>query len=252
MGKKGKPARLKRNPSPKFWPIHRKEFTWVVKPSSGPHNLENSLSLTLVLRDILGVAKTKKEAGMILAQGKLSVDGIVRKRADFPVGIMDIIAMPEVNEYYRIMPSPKGLVLSKIDKKESVFKLARVENKKTVKEGVQIALHDGSNILVKVADPKNPVEVSYNTFDVLKIGLPEKEVISKIGTKVGNLAVITGGKNIGKKGKIVEVEKAEAKKRRNALVVIEDEKGVKYQTIMGFVFSIGEAQPLITEATSIV
>jgi small subunit ribosomal protein S4e len=142
------------------------------------------------------------------------------------------------------------LVLSKIDKKESTFKLVRVENKKVIKEGVQIALHDGSNILVRAADPKNLVEVKYDTFDVLKIGLPDKEVATKIVTKVGNLAVITGGKNVGKKGKIVEIEKAEAKKRQNALVVIEDETGAKCQTIMGFVFSIGEAQPLITEATS--
>ncbi len=250
MGKKGKTARLKRKPAPRFWPIHRKEFTWVVKPSSGPHSLENSLSLTLVLRDILGVAKTKKEAGMILSQGKVEVDGKVRRRADFPVGLMDIIAMPSVNEFFRVTPSPKGLVLSRIDKNESGFKLARVENITAAKEGVQVALHDGSNLLVKVADPKNPVEVTYGTFDILKLGLPEKPVLDKIKTKVGNLAVITGGKNIGKKGKIVDIEKTEAKKRRNALVVIEDEKGVRYQTILDFVFSIGEAKPLITEATT--
>ena len=250
MGKKGKTARLKRNPAPKFWPIHRKEFTWVVKPSSGPHTLEDSLSLTLVLRDILGLAKTKKEASMILAQGKLSVDGKIRKKADFPVGLMDIIAMPDANQYLRVMPSPKGLVLVKISKNEASFKLVRVENKNTVEGAMQIALHDGSNILVKVADTKNPVEVSYNTFDVLKISLPEKEVASKISTKIGSLAIITGGKNIGKKGRIVEIEKTEAKKRRNALVVIEDETGVKYQTILSFVFSIGETIPLITEAAT--
>ena len=103
-------------------------------------------------------------------------------------------------------------------------------------------------MLVKVADPKNPVEVTYETFDILKLGLPEKQVIDKITTKVGNLAVITGGKNIGKQGRIVELEKTEAKKRRNALGVIEDEKGVRYQTILDFVFSIGKTQPLITEA----
>jgi small subunit ribosomal protein S4e len=250
LGRRGKTARLKRKPAPKFWPIHRKEFAWVVKPSSGPHSLGDSLSLTLVLRDILGVAKTKKEAGMILSQGKVEVDGKVRRRVDFPVGLMDIIAMPSVNEYFRIMPSPKGLVLSRIDKDESSFKLARVENITAAQEGVQVALHDGSNILVKVADPKNPVEVTHETFDILKLGLPEKQVLDKIKTKVGNLALITGGKNIGKKGKIVDIEKTEAKKRRNALVVIEDEKGVRYQTILDFVFSIGQAQPLITEATT--
>ena len=248
MGKKGKTGRLKRNPAPKFWPIHRKEFTWVVKPSSGPHTLENSLSLTLVLRDILGLAKTKKEASMILAQGKLSVDGKIRKRADFPVGLMDVIAMPDANQYFRVTPSPKGLVLAKISKSEASFKLVRVENKNTVEGAVQIALHDGSNILVKVADPKNPVEVSYDTYDILKISLPEKVVAAKMPTKVGNLAIITGGKNIGRKGKIVEIEKTEAKKRKNALVIIEDETSVKYQTILRFVFSTGETHPLITEA----
>ena len=47
------------------------------------------------------------------------------------------------------------------------------------------------------------------------------------------------------RGKIVEIEKTEAKKRRQALVVIEDAKGVRYQTILDFIFSIGETEPLI-------
>ena len=67
------------------------------------------------------------------------------------------------------------------------------------------------------------MEVTYDTFDILKI-LPEKQVVQSLKTKEGNLAVITGGKNIGKQGKIVEIEKTEAKKRRQALVVIEDSK----------------------------
>jgi small subunit ribosomal protein S4e len=158
---------------------------------------------------------------------------------------MDVISMPEANKYYRIMPSHKGLVLNPISKKEANFKLVRVEDKTTVKNGVQIALHDGTNMFVKVADPKNPEEVTYDTFDILKVTYPEKQVASTLKTKVGNLAVITGGKNIGKQGKIVEIEKTEAKKRRQALVVIEDAKGARYQTILDFVFSIGEAEPLI-------
>jgi small subunit ribosomal protein S4e len=80
----------------------------------------------------------------------------------------------------------------------------------------------------------------------LKLGLPEKQVLDQLKTKKGNMAIITGGKNIGKQGKIVEIEKTEAKKRRNALVVIEDEKGNRYQTILDFVFSIGGTQSLIS------
>ncbi len=245
MGKKGKTARLKRKPAPRFWPIHRKELPWIVKPSSGSHSLQNCLPLTLVLRDILGVAQTRKEAKMILSEGKVLVDGKIRRKDDFPVGLMDVIAMPDAGKYYRVMPSHKGLVLNPIGKEEASFKLVRVEDKTTVKNGMQIALHDGSNMFVKVADPKKPAEVTYETFDILKVTYPEKQVASTLKTKEGNLAVITGGKNIGKQGRIVEIEKTEAKKRRQALVVVEDAKGARYQTILDFVFCIGEAEPLI-------
>ncbi len=255
MGKKGKVGRLKRKPAPRFWPIHRKEAVWIVRPSSGPHSLEKCLPLSLVLRDILEVAETRKEAKKIISQGKVYVDGKVRLKDDFPVGLMDVISMPDLKKFYRVLPSHKGLFLNPISKEEASFKLLRVEGKTIVKNGTsQVALHDGSNMLVKVEDTKSPSEVGYETFDTLKLGLPEKEVLGQLKTKKGNMAVITGGKNIGKKGKIVEIEKTEAKKRRNALVVIEDESGNRYQTILDFVFSVGGAKSLISlqEATAAV
>ncbi len=248
MGKKGKTARLKRKPAPKFWPIHRKELPWIVKPSSGPHSLQKCLSLTLVLRDILAVADTRKEGKLILSEGKVQVNGKVREKDDFPVGLMDVISMPDSNSYYRIMPSHKGLVLTPISKEESNYKLLRVEDKATISGGVQIALHDGTNMTIKVADPKNPTEVTYETFDILKITYADKQVVQTLKTKVGNTAVITGGKNIGVQGKIVEIEKTVAKKRRQALVVIEDAQGARCQTILDYVFSIGNNEQVVTAA----
>jgi len=238
LGKKGKTARLKRKPAPKYWPIHRKESPWVVKPVSGPHSLQKCLPMTLVLRDVLGVAGTRKEGKLILSEGRVQVNGIVRKKDDFPVGLMDVISMPDSNQYYRIVPSHKGLVLSSISKEDAKYKLARVENKTATTVGIQIAFHDGTNMLIKITDPKNPVEVKYETFDILKINLVDGQVAEKIKTKEGNVAVITGGKNIGVQGKIVEIEKTEAKKRRQALVVIEDNQGVRCQTILDFIFSL--------------
>jgi len=247
MGKKGKVGRLKRNPAPRFWPIHRKETVWIVRPSSGPHSLEKCLPLSIVLRDILKVAETRKEAKKIISQGKVYVDGKVRLKDDFPVGLMDIISMPDMNMFYRVLPSHKGLFLNPISKEEASFKLLRVEDKTLVKNGAsQIAFHDGTTMLVKAGDSENPQEVVYETFATLKLGIPEKQILDQLKTKKGNIAFITGGKNIGKKGKIVEIEKAQAKKRRNALVVVEDEKGGRYQTILDFVFSIGEAKSLIS------
>jgi small subunit ribosomal protein S4e len=249
LGKKGKTARLKRKPAPKFWPIHRKELPWIVKPSSGPHSLQSCLTLTLVLRDMLGVASTRKEGKLILNEGKVQVNGVVRKKDDFPVGLMDVISMPESNQYYRVVPSHKGLVVSKISKEDAKYKLSRVVDKVTSKDGVQVVLHDGTNMLVRIADPKNPVEVKYETFDILKINIADGQVAETLKTKEGNTAVITGGKNIGVQGKIVEIEKTEDKKRRQALVVVEDEKGARYQTILDYIFSIASnEQPVIVAA----
>ena len=247
MGKKGESTGLKRKPAPRFWPIHRKEFVWVVKPSPGPHSLESCLPLTIILRDILGFAKTRKEAKTIVSQGKMYVDGKVRRGDDFPAGLMDVISMPDVDKHFRILPSKKGLMLHPITKEEASFKLCRIENKTTVKNGhVQLNLHDGSNILVKVADPKNPQEDVYETFDTVKINLPDRQILEHIKLKEKVFVIITGGKNIGKYGRVVTIESVKGKKRRNALIVIEDEKGNRYQTTLNFVFAIGEEQPLIS------
>jgi small subunit ribosomal protein S4e len=165
---------------------------------------------------------------------------------DFPVGLLDVISAIDVGKNFRVLPSAKGLVLQPIGEEESKFKLCRIENKKIVRNGhVQLNLHDGSNILVKLADPKNPQEDVYATLDTLKISLPERQILESTKMKEKDFGIITGGKNIGKYGKIVEIEKAEGKKRRNALVTIEDEKGNRYQTILDFVFAIGETQPFI-------
>jgi len=204
------------------------------------------MPLTMVLRDVLAVAETRKEGVIILSQGKVLVNGKVRKQDDFPVGLMDVISLPDMEKYYRILPSHKGLVLAPISKEESNTTLVRVEDKHTVSNGVQISLHDGSNMLIKVADAKKPAEVNYETFDILKVTYPEKAISQTLKVKEGNIAVITGGKNIGKQGKIVEIEKTEAKKRRQALIVIEDSNGTRYQTIMDFIFTIGETSPIIT------
>ncbi len=249
MGRRGKPARLKRKPAPRFWPIHRKDAYWVLKPSSGPHSLQNCLPLTLVLRDILDVAQTRKEAQILLYQGKVLVNGKLVCKDDFPVGLMDIISLADAGKYYRIAPNHKGLSLDPISKEETDYRLCRIDDKMTVQGGIQLNLHDGTNLLIKVADPKKPSEDVYDTYDVLKLGVPSKEIVGCLPLKVGNYVTITGGKNIGVKGKIVEIEKAEAKKRKNALVVVEDEKGKRFQTILNFVFTLSETPPKAAATT---
>ena len=175
------------------------------------------------------------------------MDGKVRREDDFPVGLMDVISISDIDNYFRIVPSRKDLILHPISKEESNFKLCRIENKKVIENGhVQLNLHDGSNIMVKVADPKKPQEDTYKALDTVKISLPERQILEQVKMKESGFAIITSGKNIGKHGKIIEIEKTKGKKRTNALVTIEDKKGNRYQTILNFVFAIGEGQPLIS------
>lgn len=247
MGKKGGSTTLKRKPAPKIWPIHRKEFVWTVKPVPGPHSLEKCLPLTIVLREILGFAKTRREAKIIASQGKVYVDGRVRREDKFPVGLMDVVSFPDIDKHFRVLPSHKGLILHPISKEETTFKLCRIENKTTVKNGhIQLNLHDGSNVLIKVADPKNPQEDVYETFDTVQLSLPDRQIIGHIKMKEKDFVLVTGGKNMGKYGRIVDIEEAKGKKRKDAIVTIEDEKGNRCQTILDFVFAIGEEQPLIS------
>lgn len=248
MGRKGGKRHLKRKPAPKFWPIHRKEAVFTVRPKPGPHPISRCTLLTLIVRDVLGIAKTRREAKKIISQGKILVDGKVRKEDLFPTGLMDVISIPHMKRAYRVLPSRKGLTLYPVGKKGEIgFKLCRIENKTTVKGGhIQLNLHDGRNLLIRVKDVNHPEEDVFQTFDTLKINLPDQEIVGHFKLSEGAPAIIIDGKNIGKSGKILAIEQRPGQKRRNALVTIEDSNGNRFQTTMDYIFVIGDKEPHIT------
>jgi len=247
LGKKGGSRHLKRKPAPRFWPIHRKEHVWTVKPRPGHHSLAHSLPLTIIMRDILGFAKTRKEAKIIISKGKVLVDGKTRREEAFPVGLMDVISIPDAEATYRVLSYRKGLILHPIEKDEATFKLCRIENKTIVDHGhVQLNLHDGANKLVSVSDPKNPEEDVYQTLNVIKVALPDGEIIEQMKLAKNATALIIGGKNMGVHGKIVDIEEGKEKKRRLMLTTIEDVDGKRFQTTLNFIFVTGEGEHSIS------
>lgn len=247
LGKKGGKKHLKRKPAPKSWPIHRKEFVWAPKPIPGPHPISNCIPLTLIVRDILGFAKTRKEAKIVISQGKLMVDGKIRREERFPAGLMDVISLPEIKGTYRILPSKKGLVLHPIETGEADFKLCRIENKTIVKGGhIQLNLHDGTNLLFRAKESQKIEGDTYETLGTLKISVPNREVLEYIKLVEGKYALITGGKNAGRHGKIVAIEEKPEQKRRGLLVTIEDKNGVQFQTILDYTFVVGGTKPEIS------
>ncbi len=247
MGKKGGRRHLKRKPAPAFWPIHRKEAVWTGKPNPGPHAIAQSLPLTLVLRDMLGLAKTRREVKTVISQEKVLVDGMVQKEALFPTGLMDVISIRDAEKWYRVLSSEKGLTLHPISKDEAGVKLCRVENKTILKGGnVQLNLHDGRNLLIPVKDPNRHEEDVFKTLDTVKITLPSQEVQGRLKMIEGVPAMIVSGKNIGRHGKIVAIEHREGQKRKNSLVTIEDSRGNRFQTTIEYVFVVGDTQTHIS------
>jgi small subunit ribosomal protein S4e len=247
LGRKGESGHLKRKPAPKMWPIHRKEAVWTVMPKPGPHSLSRSLPLVLIVRDMLKFAKTSKEAKKIISQEKIMVNGKVRRDERFLVGLMDVISIVDAKKSYRVLPSGKGLFLHPIDSSEAAFKLCRIEDKTVVKGGhVHLDLHDGSSFLIQVGTPQNPEEDVYHTLDALTLSIPDRELLGHTKLTVGAPAIVIGGKNIGKYGKVITIEKKPSKKRRDLLVTLKDINGDQFQTILDFVFILGDTEPSIS------
>ncbi|MEM3041436.1 MAG: 30S ribosomal protein S4e [Nitrososphaerota archaeon] len=247
MGRHGASSHLKREAAPRFWPIHKKEFTWTTKPSPGPHALKESIPLVIALREILGFAKTRKEAKRIISQGKIFVDGRVRLDEHFGVGLMDVISILETKQNYRLMPIEKGLFMHPISEDEAKFKICRIENKSTLKSGnIQLNLHDGKNVMIRAESSPNPPGDIYGVFDSLVIGLPGQELLEHLKLKEGMLSLFVAGKNAGKYGAITSIEEQTGQKRRKALVTIEDQAGNTFQTTLDCVFVIGDKTPRIS------
>lgn len=226
--------RLKRYKAPKSWPIPRKIAVWAVKPRAGPHPMERSLPLLIIIRDILGYGDTAKEAKHIIGKGEILVDRRVAKDYKMPVGLMDTISIPKIDEHYRMLIDSRGkLKLVKIDEERSKWKLVRIENKTTVKGGkIQLNLHDGRNILLN--------ENKYKTGDVLKIELPSQKILKDYPLKENHIAMIIGGKHVGEISAIKDYEVTRSPKPN--IVNFQDE----FSTIKDYVFIIGINIPEIT------
>jgi small subunit ribosomal protein S4e len=196
---------------------------------------------------MLGFAKTAKEAKNIISQGKITVDGKVRRDERFLVGLMDVVSVPDIKKSYRVLPSRKGLFLHPINADEAAFKLCRIEDKTIVKGGnLHLDLHDGSSSLIAVGNSQKPEEDVYHTLAVLKVSVPDRELLGQSKLTAGAPAIVIGGKNMGKYGKVTTIEEQTDKKRRDLLVTLKDVNGNQFQTILDFVFILGDAEPSIS------
>jgi small subunit ribosomal protein S4e len=235
---------LKRLAAPFFWPIHKKEAVWAVKPRAGPHPQEESLPLLVLVRDVLKYAENSREARKLIAEGRIKVDGRVVKDYKFPIGLMDVIEIVGADEYYRMVPYPtKYMIPLKIDAEEAKYKPVRIENKTTVKgHNLQLNLHDGRNIQTKSPEEFEQFN-QYKTLGTLLITVPEQEIVDYIPFEEGVIAIVSSGRNVGRIGRIEGI--SERLGRKKTLVKMRDVNGEVFYTVASYVFPIGKEKPVI-------
>jgi small subunit ribosomal protein S4e len=226
---------LKRLNAPRTVRIHRKEYTWTIRPSPGPHPLERSIPLGIIVRDYLGLVDTLGEAKIVIANGEILVDDVKRKSPKFSCGLMDVISVPELKKDYRILFDNRGkLTLVPIDSKDAAWKLCRIENKTIVKDKqIQLNLHDGRNQIVKKDE--------YKKGDVLKISLKDKKISDIYKFEKGTISMIIGGSHIGEVASIEDIEIIPSSKPNLAKM-----KGKSnFSTLQDYVFPVGKTKPVI-------
>ena len=241
MTRHGGSRSLKRLNTPKFLQIKRKHGKFFMTPSPGPHPSRFCLPLLHIVRDLLEIVDNHREAKKIIGLGNFKVDGKVVKDKTYPLGLMDVLSIVKTNTHYRLLPdSHHGLILHEIPEAESTFKLCRITQKTTLKGGnIQLNLHDGRNIFISVKDPENPKEDIYKRMDVLKITIPEQEILKVLKFKEGNLAIIMSGKNIGQLGKVLTILKRFGPKASTVSIQHNSEHT---ETLYDYTFIIGEDQ----------
>jgi len=222
----------KRLSVPKSWPVERKEETFTVKAGAGPHG-ESGVPLLIVLRDVLGYVDNRKEARYALNQDSVLINGKAVSDEERPVGMFDIVAFLEREEYYRVFPDEGGrLTLTPIDEDSAGSKLGKIENKQYVPGGnVQLTLHDGQTLLIDE-------DSSYSGGDSLVVGNQDDEIVAHFEYEEGALVTAVAGSHAGQIGTIDEIQVTSGSSSNNVLVG--QDGGDGFETVEEYVVVIDE------------
>ncbi len=221
----------KRLSVPNSWPVERKTETYTVKAGAGPHG-EAGVPLLVLLRDVLGYVDSKKEARYALNQGSILVNGDAITDERRPIGMFDIVAFTERDEYYRVFPDEGGrLALTPIDGDSAGSRLGKIVNKTQVPGGnFQLTLHDGTNVSVEDGS-------EYATNDSLVVDNEDKEIVAHFVYEEDALVTAVDGQHAGKIGTVEEIQ-VTLGSGSNTVVVENDDDG--FETVESYVVVIDE------------
>ena len=229
-------SHMKRLAMPRSWPLTRKTDVWISRPRPSGHPIERCMALGVVLRDVLGVAQSMREAKRALATRRILVDGRVTTDMRRGVGVMDVLSVGD--DHYRCILDGNGkLRYVPISAKDAGLKLCRVDGKTTIKGGVtQLNLHDGRNMLVDDAN-------KYNTMDTLVVEVGTQKVKKHHKFETGANCYLIGGSHIGSTATMSEYVVKRSSKDNEVLFG-------DFGTIVDHVFVVGDASLPLDEVNA--
>jgi small subunit ribosomal protein S4e len=186
---------IKRKTIPEFWPISRTGTKYMAVPS---HNIESSIPLIIVIRDILGLVKNMKEMKKIVHEKKVSVNGKIVSEINYPITLFDTFAIPSINKFYKTTLNERKIEVIETKGNETT-KVDKVIGKKILPgKKIQLNFKSGRNIISneKIA-----------TGDFAVIDLEKNKIKKIIKLEKDSKIIIIEGKHKGKAGKIKEIIK---------------------------------------------
>ncbi len=226
-------AHLKRLNAPRTWKILKREKTWIARPRASGIDLDYTLPILVLFRDMIGLVHTVREMKYALMHNEIFVNGKRIKDYKHPVSLFDVVSIPKYDLYYRVVFNNGYMDYIEIPKEEANLKIGKVmkktilpKNKAKDNKSIQLNLFDGFNLLTS--------DNNINTQDSVLYTLDKKEIKQVLPFKEGSLVYIMRGRNEGKLGKIkkiedyvfVDVNGYEAKLKKEFLMVIGTDKPV--------------------------
>lgn len=227
--------KLKRQMSPIFWGIERKDSRFVVTVKPGGHSKHAAIPTAVFVRDTLKLVNTLREAKSVIYGGKVKVDGVTRRSLHHGIGLMDVVEFDGLSDVYRLVPKNSFVLRPiKINPSEKTKKLLKVTKKVTIiGSKTQIGFHDGRTL---ISDAK------VNVGDTCIVQIPDTKILDIIKLEVGTQVIVTSGINAGHVGKVLEIKEGTFVLPRTALVDIgERQIGIPIDLVM----VVGTDKPVI-------
>jgi ribosomal protein S4E len=213
---------IKKSKMSKLWPVPRKgkRKVYVAVPS---HSTSKGISVLFILRDLLGIVKTRKEARYVTFSGLVKVNNKIRKDENFPVQVFDTLNLEKGKLNYRLEIVNRKFSLKEISSKEAETKVVKISGKTILgKNLVQMNLEDGQNILSNE---------KFSVGDSVILNTIKDEITKVLPLKEGANIEVISGKHAGKTGKLKGFE--ELSRGRDYVVKLNGvEVRLPYKTIL--------------------